>query len=264
MAEPVKPRHSRSSSLSRVELSAAKLMFRQVDANHSGTIDVDEMRNLCVLLGYEEEAGSTAKDFFTRFAENKKSGLTFDEFTNLYFMLRDEHSRSLDTAAQSLAANAEEASRRTQVRLAMKEDPNFFEHELQRQKAGAKAKAKFRAKVRRAVNELSTEEIRAAENIFRVADIDSNGEIDQHELRELCSNLGFPDNEVEEQSRSMMARFDTNNNGLLDMDEFMGLYAILRAEESKRLANLASDIQQQASEHAQRTKMRLRERAMKS
>jgi len=249
-------------TLSKSDIAGAQLMFRQVDADRNGSIDVGELRNLCLLLGYQQEADTAAKDFFTRFAHDDKNlGLTFDEFQQLYLVLRDQHSLSLQEAANALDANAKEASRRTQVRLALKEDPNFFEHELQRQKAGAKAKTELRVKVRRAVNNLSAEERSAAENIFRAADIDGSGAIDLEELRDLCSNLGFPASEVGELSRSMMARFDTNNNGLLEIEEFMGLYALLRAEESKRLAHFADDLQQQANEHAQRTKLRLQERA---
>jgi len=66
-----------AAELSQAEIVAVELMFKQVDLDCNGTIDLSELRNLFVILGFPDEAERLADDYMVRQAlcvlENRTS-----------------------------------------------------------------------------------------------------------------------------------------------------------------------------------------------
>jgi Ca2+-binding EF-hand superfamily protein len=68
---------------------------------------------------------------------------------------------------------------------------------------------------------------REAREIFSVFDQNGDGELDHAELLEALKDFGANEALI----KKLITKFDTNNNGRIDLDEFVKLCATLRAEQ---------------------------------
>jgi hypothetical protein len=59
----------------------------------------------------------------------------------------------------------------------------------------------------------------------------------------ICSDLGFPEEEVTKKAAQLMKIYDKDSDGQLDEAEFVKLYAHFKEKESARLAHFAKDLQ---------------------
>ena len=96
-------------------------------------IDLEDLRILCLHMGYlEEEAAGIADAYMEKFDASKNGTLNFNEFMTLYAMLRTDE--AAEGAVLRLAKYrdrmfhlaAAEAARRTRNRVLAKSDPNFY------------------------------------------------------------------------------------------------------------------------------------------
>ncbi len=122
---------------------AAQLMFGQLDVTGRGSIDLADLRRLCAMLGYDDTDGANedfARAYLEAFDSDRAGWLDLQEFMVLYGMLADEFATRLVSGKKRLAADADEAARRTRNRRAAKADPRFYERQLEQQQQAAKAK----------------------------------------------------------------------------------------------------------------------------
>lgn len=87
--------------------------------------------------------------------------------------------------------------------------------------------------------ELSADDVRELKEAFNLFDKDKNGMIDCEELREVMQSLGqMP---TQEQLEDMIHEIDTDNDGVVDFDEFLQMMTKHRLEERSNYLQDLSD-----------------------
>jgi hypothetical protein len=92
------------------------------------------------------------------------------------------------------------------------------------------------------LHDLSFEQLEVCRKAFDKCDADASGSIDQQELGDMLQSLGvsFSRSDLE----PVIAQYDRDDNGVLDFDEFVSLFARTRALTSGDIEN-AEKLQQQ-------------------
>eukprot|EP00750_Incisomonas_marina_P002982 INCI12797.1.p1 GENE.INCI12797.1~~INCI12797.1.p1 ORF type:complete len:1376 (-),score=294.36 INCI12797.1:26-3553(-) len=230
------------------EQAAASTMFNAADTDRNGVLDREELCALCRQLGFPNESVVDVVDgFLRRFAASEDSEtLGRNGFVALYAMLRDDQDSRLQAFRDRQARDAREHAERTRARL-------------QRLAASASEAPEqgVPSTLQASADDLSEVEKRAAELMFKQADSNGNGSIDDTELLALCRRLGFAGDDATALATKTMKLSDRDNDGKLNFDEFLMLYAALYAQQESQKQQVESKIEEMAEEASRRTQTRV-------
>ena len=230
------------------EQAAASAMFDAADTDRNGVLDREELCALCRQLGFPNESVVDVVDgFLRRFAASEDSEtLGRNGFVALYAMLRDDQDSRLQAFRDRQARDAREHAERTRARL-------------QRLAASASEAPEqgVPSTLQASADDLSEVEKRAAELMFKQADSNGNGSIDDTELLALCRRLGFAGDDATALATKTMKLSDRDNDGKLNFDEFLMLYAALYAQQESQKQQVESKIEEMAEEASRRTQTRV-------
>lgn len=112
--------------LTEAETVAVKLMFKQVDADANGMIDLKELTELFSTLGYlEDEVGPLSQQYMEKFDLVGNKELDFDAFIKLYGSLKASEGHRIEKYHNDVEEAEKEAARRLANRVARAKDPEF-------------------------------------------------------------------------------------------------------------------------------------------
>ena len=205
-------------------------IFKLIDRDYSGDIDVGELHIGMHLLGLE---GSTteAKQLLARFDRDKSSKIELDEFRALVDDLRRFKASAFDEVARTFHKFDHDRShtidtselRAALYSLGLVADDKHAMLILTKYDASRNGALEF-DEFKRLVDDLRAYQAHASDDVVRVFlafDRDRSGSIDKRELAAALDELGLETDST--QAASILARYDRDRSGVLELGEFRTL-----------------------------------------
>jgi len=223
--------------------SKAANLFAQHDVDNDKTLEKKELREILVTLGCEEKLGAKKFDdlmthSFDKFDKDNDGSLDFQEFLRLYTMLMGSYKKSKrDNKKQQAAKNETGVTTIKLVSAPIKS---------QASSAGMTLRKPKRPTGRAARQEDMNERIYSkAANLFAQYDVDNDKTLGKIELRQILVTLGCEEKLGAKKLDNLMthsfSKFDKDNDGSLDFQEFLRLYNMLMGNYKKSARTTKND-----------------------
>lgn len=230
-------------------------MFKSLDVDGGGTLDIEEVRVLGDKLGYEF-TDNELSDAMAEMDHDKSGEVDFNEFYEWWLQRKQSGDYDIHAKAASMFKEIDSDNSgsldKVEVReLAERLDFHFSETELNRTWAeldtDGSGEVDFRefykwwaSRQRRGDQQLHNE----AARLFAEVDVNGDGKLNKEEIKELGSRLGFKFSDME--LEAAIAEMDFDQSGQVDFPEFYEWY-ILRKQRGTAVQIGRSDLAEPAA-----------------